>query len=432
MTLTWTSRAMTAASAIAAIAATFVLGGSFHDLVSDSAFAQASMQFPENTATPSEACGGCHQAIYNEFSVGLGGDMRWPKMQNHASSEPGVALLDGVAKNVPASTTAHAAAGTDLWPNDARNFEERGKRCNVCHYPQAIEYPDPAGPRIPPPVPRTDNQEAGITCASCHITPDGKIRGPYGVDAPHATVKDERIRTSVACAHCHSSGERVVGKQTQTYLEWREDFYKDGLGTQQCQDCHMPKTVRKLAEDFDLPERVVGRHLWTGGHSFRQTASALNLAIAQAGDGQPQLSLHVTNVGAGHSVPTGSNRRAVYLIAEVSDADDRVVASREWMFAPWFGNRPDDKAFVEEDLKGPEPVAAPQADRQGLHETIIRAGEDRVLDWTPELATGRYTVRARLVYDLNRYNDRSFMDDQHEIGNAALDIYVAEQRAKAQ
>src|SRR5215471_13821324 len=254
MTLTLTSRAMTAASAIAAIAATFVLGGSFHDLVSPSAFAQASMQFPENTATPSEVCGGCHQAIYNEFSLGLGGDMRWPRMQNHASSEPGVALIDGVAKNVLASTTAHAAAGTDLWPLDARNFEEASKRCNVCHYPQALDYPDPAAPKIVPPKPRTDNQEAGVTCASCHITADGKIRGPYGVAAPHATVKDERIRTSVACAHCHSNGDRVVGKQTQTYLEWREDFYKAGLGTQQCQDCHMPKTVRKLAEDFDVPE----------------------------------------------------------------------------------------------------------------------------------------------------------------------------------
>lgn len=430
MTRPLTSRVIPSAPMLAFALLAVAFAGSFDSPLSGSAVAQTSMQFPQGTATPSETCGACHQAIYKEFSEGAGSDMRWPTMKNYSSSEPGAALIDGVAKGVHPATTAHAAAGTDPWPLDASKVEEQGKRCNVCHYPQALDYPDPNAPKMTPPKPRTENQEAGITCASCHITADGKIRGPYGVNAPHATATDERIQTSVACAYCHSNGERVVGKQTQTFLEWREDYYKAGLGTQQCQDCHMPKTTRKLAENFDVPARVVARHLWTGGHSLQRTASALNLSIAQPSAGQPQLSLHVTNVGAGHSVPTGSNRRAIYLVAEVIDGDKHVMASREWMFAPWFGNRPDDKTFVEEDKKGPEPVAETQADRQGPHETIIRAGEERVLDWTPDLVAGRYTVRARLIYDLNRYNDRSYADDQHDIGSAALDIVVAELRAK--
>ena len=426
-----TSRVIPSASVIVAVALLALgLGGGFYSPLSRSAVAQTPMQFPQNSATPSETCGGCHQAIYKEFSEGSGSDLRWPKMETYSSSEPGAALIDGVAKSTHPATTAHAAAGTDPWPIEASKVEEHGKKCNICHYPQALDYPDPAAAKITPPKPRADNQEAGITCASCHITADGKIRGPYGVNAPHATIKDERIQTSVACAYCHSNGERVVGKQTQTFLEWREDYYKAGLGTQQCQDCHMPKTTRKLAENFDVPERVVARHLWTGGHSLQRTASALNLTIVQPNAGEPQLALHVTNIGAGHSVPTGSNRRAIYLVAEVIDAEKRVLASREWMFAPWFGNRPDDKAFVEEDKKGPEPVAAPQADLEGPHETIIRAGEERVLGWTPELVAGRYTVRARLIYDLNRYNDRSYEEDQHEIGNSALDVTVITQRVQ--
>lgn len=156
------------------------------------------------------------------------------------------------------------------------------------------------------------------------------------------TVVDQRIRTSAACALCHSNGERVVGKQTQTFLEWREDFNKPGLGQQQCQDCHMPKTTRKLAEDFPVPERVVARRLWTGGHSFKRVAAALDLSIAQLSEGQPQFALHVANVGAGHSVPTGSNRRAVYLDAEVLNATGKVVARNSWMFAPWMLARPDE------------------------------------------------------------------------------------------
>jgi Cytochrome c3 len=140
--------------------------------------------------------------------------------------------------NLP-SPTAHSVAGTDPWPLEAMQVEENGKqKCNVCHYPQAMEYPDMAATKIAPPKPRVAHQERGITCASCHLTPDGKIRGPYAVDAPHATIKDDRTTTSIACAYCHSAGERIIGKQTQTFLEWREDFSKPGLGTQQCQDCH--------------------------------------------------------------------------------------------------------------------------------------------------------------------------------------------------
>jgi hypothetical protein len=52
-------------------------------------------------------------------------------------------------------------------------------RCNVCHYPQSLAYPDTNATDIAWPKPRADNQEAGLTCASGHLTPHGKIRGPY-------------------------------------------------------------------------------------------------------------------------------------------------------------------------------------------------------------------------------------------------------------
>jgi hypothetical protein len=55
----------------------------------------------------------------------------------------------------------------------------------------------------------------------------------------------------------------------------------------------------------------------------------------------------------------------------------------------------------------------------------IRAGEERVLAWAPEVpAPGRYTVRARLVYDLNRYNDRAFQDDQFEMAQVTLEFTI--------
>lgn len=186
----------------------------------------------------------------------------------------------------------------------------------------------------------------------------------------------------------------------------------------------MPRTMRKVSEDSDVPERAVARHLWTGGRSRQRLASALSLAVSQPDAGNPNLAFHLINIGAGHSVPTGSNRRAIYLNVEVQNKKGKRVAQREWMFAPWYGPRPDDRKFLEEDKKRPDAVAASQADAQGLHETIIRAGEERVLSWLPELKPGEYTVKARLIYDLNRYNDRSFTGDQTEINSAALAIKV--------
>ncbi|MCX5883098.1 MAG: hypothetical protein NTU74_15255 [Deltaproteobacteria bacterium] len=100
------------------------------------------------------------------------------------------------------------------------------------------------------------------------------------------------------------------------------------------------------------------------------------------------------------------------------------MASREWLFAPWYGDRPDDKAFLEGDKKRPDAVSAIQADAQGPHETIIRAGEDRVLNWMPALKKGAYTVQAKLIYDLNRYNERTFLADQTEINHASLSIKI--------
>ncbi|GFO70398.1 hypothetical protein GMLC_39770 [Geomonas limicola] len=384
------------------------------------AFAQP-MTFPEGTATPSENCGGCHKAIYREFAFGFGSDLHYNPTTIPQKEGAAIPMPAGVS----ATATAHAFAGTEQYPIHAREAEEEGRSCNVCHYPEPFAVPDLNVAEMTKPKGRPKGKEAvGITCASCHLTPEGKIRSAHTVNAPHETAADPAIQTSAMCAYCHSMGKRVVGKQTQTFLEWREDFFKPGLGKQQCQDCHMPRTMRKVAEDFDTPERPVARHLWTGGRSQQRLASALSMAISQPDAGKPALTFHVINIGAGHSVPTGSNRRAIYLSVVVTDQKGNKVADREWMFAPSYGNRPDDRKFLEEDKKRPDAIAVSQADAQGPHEATIRAGEERILPWAPELKPGEYTVKARLIYDLNRYNERSFKEDQTEINSTTLAIKV--------
>ncbi len=326
---------------------------------------------------------------------------------------------------VSAMATLHASAGQDPFPTHARDAEEKGASCNVCHFPQPFEIPSLENLEMAKPSPRPRGEEkGGLTCASCHLTPQGKIRGPRAVDATHAMSVEPAMQTSAMCAYCHALGRRVVGKQTQTFFEWRDDFYKPGLGRQDCQDCHMPRTLRQSVEDVGQPVRAVARHLWTGGHSAQRLRSALSLVAVQPEAAKSRLAFHVINIGAGHSVPTGSNRRAIYLQTKITDARGKLVATREWMFAPWYGNRPDDRTFLEEDKRRPDAVAAQQADAQGPHESPVRAGEERVLAWRPQLKSGIYTVEAKLVYDLNRYNDRAFVGDQTEIFRTKVDIAV--------
>jgi nitrate/TMAO reductase-like tetraheme cytochrome c subunit len=381
----------------------------------------AGLTFPEGTSTPAETCGACHKAIYREFTGGFGADIQYKSTT--LPSKEGEKLR--MPTNVSAPATAHAVSAVEPFPVHAREAEEAGKSCNVCHFPEPFAIPAMDVAELAKPKGRPKGKEAGgLTCASCHLTPEGKIRGPFNVNGPHDTVADPAMQTSAMCAYCHSLGKRVVGKQTQTFLEWREDFHKPGLGKQHCQDCHMPRTWRKVAEDSDAIERAVARHLWTGGHSQQRLASALSMVISQPDAGKPALTFHIINIGAGHSVPTGSNRRAIYLHVTVLDKEGRGVAEKEWMFAPSYGNRPDDRLYLEEDKKRPDAIAASQADAQGPHEAIIRAGEERILSWTPQLKAGDYTVKARLVYDLNRYNDRAFTEDQTEINSAALAVEV--------
>jgi hypothetical protein len=362
-----------------------------------------SEDFPQGTATPSAECGECHQAIYREYAFGFGTDAAYKSPKDLLSLQ-GRVLTAG---------PAHSVSGTRPEPTHGQDVKTRHSSCSVCHYPEPFDLSDLDKPDIKQSKEQPQAKKTlGITCASCHLTPDGKIRGPYGASAPHATVKEPRIKNSEMCAHCHSAGKRVVAKQFQTYLEWRDDFHEPGLGSQQCQDCHMARTLRKSAEDEDVPVRAVGRHLWTGGHSPQGISNPLSVAIVAGEESPSALRFHLVNIGAGHSVPTGSNRRAIFLKADVVDDKGTVVAQHEWMFAPWYSDRPDDKAFLEEDKKRPDAALATKADEQGPHESIIRAGEERVLTWDPKLSSGKYELRTSLIYNLNRYSDSALEGNQ--------------------
>ena len=105
---------------------------------SSSAVKPEMLQFPDGTATPSELCGACHQAIYREYAEGFGADLQYGEILYES---PGGKKVIGM----PAKTSLpslHALAGTEPFPIHARLVEEAGQSCNVCHFPLPFEIPE--------------------------------------------------------------------------------------------------------------------------------------------------------------------------------------------------------------------------------------------------------------------------------------------------
>lgn len=358
------------------------------------------LEFPQGKATPSEDCGRCHEAIYREHVLGIGSDSRVP----YALKRPDASGLIPLPARTSSTATAHASAGNHL----AGVPEEKLSYCRGCHAP--------------------GNAQGGMTCAGCHLGAGGKVLGPRGVadpKAPHKVAASKAFQNSELCGQCHTSNKdkRIPGQEMLTFLEWKEDFAGAGLGSQQCQACHMPRTLRKVSEGFGGQPRPSARHLWAGSNSRQRHLDSLSLTLLQPRDGEGAVALQLSNIGAGHSAPTGASNRAVSLKASVLDQGGACLASREWLFAPNHGTRPDDRAFLDEDNARGDALAA-RADAQGRHEPPIRAGEDRILDWTPGLAPGAYAVKAVLTYSEDRYEPGHEREGGREIGSARLHFVV--------
>ena len=85
------------------------------------------LDFPLGTATPSEQCGVCHQAIYREFATGFGSDLKYKCMIYRSPQDKVLTLPAEISRGA----TLHAAAGVDPFPIHARGVEEKDRSCNT-------------------------------------------------------------------------------------------------------------------------------------------------------------------------------------------------------------------------------------------------------------------------------------------------------------
>lgn len=194
--------------------------------------------------------------------------------------------------------------------------------CQRCHAPLAEQIPY-FQKGIKNPVFVEGFREKGLTCAGCHVRenvrhgppprrPEAEISSPHG-----GFVIRTEFENPAFCASCHDfeGAGTMHGKLIQeTAQEWRRtEFAAQGIT---CQKCHMPDR----------------RHLWKGIHDSAMVSSATSIQLdfqpPDAGSDSISAILSLTNVGAGHRLPTYIEPQIVLSVEQLDKAGKPIKGSR--------------------------------------------------------------------------------------------------------
>jgi len=252
---------------------------------------------------PASACG-CHGTLVEDWSV---------SMHAKALSDPIYrAKLDEAEKATDgkigpfclkchgpgATMTGEFAAGAELSLGT-----NEGVNCSFCH--------------------QVTDLKAGVIGNTSHLVEPSGVRRAQIKDpkAPHPADYSELHTKAEFCGGCHNVLHPVNGMHLEaTYKEWSESSYaKDGIV---CQDCHMSTEPGVIGPTTGTaapgaPERdniyqmtFVGANVAQGppaATALLKSAAEVKLDIPEiVAPGQTaSATVTITNVGAGHKLPTG-------------------------------------------------------------------------------------------------------------------------------
>jgi hypothetical protein len=326
--------------------------------------------------------------------------------------------------------------------------------CSGCHTPAGV-----ASGLVPltPEEELPDEAKAGVTCDVCHqVSELTGHSGPWGepgnaslVLAPgrvkrgtfadiernpaHEGAREEFFGKSEFCASCHTVIHPLNGLRIEhTYDEWKGSVYAEhGI---QCQDCHM-RTVedavrvaatlqrqvvlgtlaRKGAEREIAPHYFVGgnveadiladgpRHARMAQERLKSAATlALELPESAPAGGELAFEVVVTNVGAGHDLPTSlTELRQMWLHVRVVDAGGQILLE-SGATEPEGELPPGTARFgaAVEDAQGNETFKPWEAVRFAWKRTIPPKGSDRerYAVEVPGSSASPLRLEARLLY----------------------------------
>jgi Cytochrome c554 and c-prime len=319
-----------------------------------------------------EYCGDCHRAIYDGW-----------KQSAHASAMESRLFQD-----------AMKLAGTD-YGNAAR------KVCLNCHSPAGVLTGDFS-------LVRKVSWE-GITCDYCHSIREVSLSGPNPVarvdfnnvksgpykdvvSPAHGTVFSAVHTSSLLCATCHEYRNSLGFPVLTTYSEWKASAYaKEG---KQCQSCHMFSVSGDVVDSRVLPvaDHEINLHQMPGSHSIQQLNRAILTRLLVSRDaGQVNVTVKLTNAGAGHFVPTGSPLRQLILKVRFEPYGGARAVTQERVYA---------RTVV--DQKGAVVQVEPAAFLRGakvVKDTRIAPRETRTETFLFDLPPGKHAqVQADLYY----------------------------------
>ena len=371
---------------------------------------------------PPEVCGGCHVEIYRQWKG---------SMHSNAWTDPVYrAVLDLVSKRrggkadnfcMGCHTPVGVVTGEATPSGEGMSaVADRGVQCEVCH---------------------NISQSRGIGNGAYVLTPKLYGRplkfGPFrdAVSPYHDTAYSKLHTQSEFCGQCHDVTHPFNRLPIErTYTEWRDSSYA-GMGVQ-CQDCHM-KPVRGRATPFSKERERIYTHNFVGGNvlvtrllgsekharmseGMLRSAARVDLfppAALAAGQAN-KVRVRVTNVGAGHKLPTGfpegremwldfkavdGSGTTLYRLGSVKDGHTEPgTASFKVVLGDKNGN------VVDLDVL--------DADRI-LYDTRLEPKGYRDVEYTFDLPAD-VTGQVRLVADLNYWSfSQAFLD--HVLGKDA-------------
>lgn len=196
------------------------------------------------------------------------------------------------------------------------------------------------------------------------------------------------------CKNCHQFNPNdfaLNGKLIEnTYEEWRHSPYaQEGI---QCQTCHMPDR----------------RHLWRGIHDAEMVKQAMTVTITpeistDIPGNQIQAEIMVTNVGAGHYLPTYVTPKII-VQAHLLDAQGGVLADT-----------------AQEAVIGREVTLDLSAE---IYDTRIPPKASRAFTYTAMRPTAAVALYVRVVVHPDHFYQRFFAATLQDRGGGAGRVHL--------
>ena len=298
------------------------------------------------SGTSPGACGRCHPMVVAQWITNAHGSAvfnpRFYSLYNGTDLSGTLPVGPGYVNDFPGTAgncaNCHApGAGVDGYlttnMNDARGAITAGIHCDFCHKIGGV-FLNPATRSVYPNAP-------GVRSALVLRPPPGDniFFGPYD-DIKDPDTYLPVMSQSGYCAPCHQFsmwGTPIY----ESFNEWLNSPYAEAGIT--CQKCHMPPngdTYFALPEVGGLehpPERIPS-HLDLGVSSAELMQNTLSLtASARQHLDRVEVTVSITNTGAGHHVPTDHPGRHLILTVRASDGAGRDLARLSGATVPEWG-----------------------------------------------------------------------------------------------